>query len=188
MGGGDGIGDQEVEVDGQNRREPSPGAGAQGPFPLRREGTSDDQQQVEIGAGAGLASCAGAKEHQGGRLGIATQLGQRGRDPRVVQPRAEIRRGEGASGQRFPASGEGRSHGEKRRRDGGSGATAPVGSQRHQSSLKNLPCSWTDLGPGGLIHVAWCRRPAKRVQLTRDEDSGLGIEAGVKEAVRWQGR
>jgi hypothetical protein len=35
----------------------------------------------------------------------------------------------------------------------GIGATAPVGSQRHQSSLKNLPGSWSALGPGCLIHA-----------------------------------
>jgi hypothetical protein len=47
-------------------------------------------------------------------------------------------------------------------------------------SLKTLPGSWSDLALACLIHVGMKR-------LTRDEDSGLGIEEEYQEAVRLGG-
>jgi hypothetical protein len=48
-------------------------------------------------------------------------------------------------------------------------------------TLKNLPCSWSDLALACLIHVGMKR-------LTPDEDSGLGIEAENQKALRLFGR
>jgi hypothetical protein len=53
----------------------------------------------------------------------------------------------------------------------------PINEPGTARRLKNLPGSWSDLALACLIQVGMKR-------LTPDEDSGLGIEAEVQEAVR----